>query len=68
MTVENIEKGWTDMKSKIKTKWNKFSDSDVEGFKDKMHLISEKIQKVYSITKEKAEEEYKDFKKTNDIK
>ncbi len=68
MTTENIDKGWTEMKGKIKTKWNKFSDTDIDGFKDKMHLISEKVQKVYSISKEKAEDEYKDFKKSYDIK
>ena len=68
MTTENTQQQWTDLKGKIKTKWDKFSDADLESFNGNMHLVSEKIQKVYSIAKDKAEEQYKEFKKTNDIK
>lgn len=53
---------WTDLKEKIKGRWSKFADSEVDGFRDKMHLISEHIQKTYGYTKDKAEQEYKDFK------
>ncbi|MEQ1875069.1 MAG: hypothetical protein ABL958_00390 [Bdellovibrionia bacterium] len=55
---------WTDLRTKIKAKWAKFVDTDIDAFKGNMHLIVDKVQKVYSCTKEKAEQEYSDFKKT----
>ena len=68
MSTENAQKDWTELRGKIKSKWSKLSDSDIESFKDQMNLISEKIQKVYSFTKDKAEQEYDDFKKTLEVK
>jgi uncharacterized protein YjbJ (UPF0337 family) len=59
---------WTDLRTKIKAKWGKFVDTDIDAFKGNMHLIVDKVQKVYSCTKEKAEQEYNDFKKTLDTK
>jgi uncharacterized protein YjbJ (UPF0337 family) len=57
---------WTDLKGKIKVKWSKFNDTEVDALRDKMHLVSEQIQKTYGYTKDKAEQEYKDFKKSLD--
>lgn len=54
---------WTHIKGKISAKWSKFTDGDIEKFKDKMEAISEQIQKTYGHTKEKADQEYKDFQK-----
>jgi uncharacterized protein YjbJ (UPF0337 family) len=55
---------WTELKGKITAKWNKLVDADVESFKGNMDLISGKIQTAYGYTKDKAEQEYKDFKKS----
>ena len=68
MTEDNTQKDWTELKGKIKSKWIKFVDADVEAFKGNLHLITEKVQKVYGITKDKAEQEYADFKKTLEAK
>lgn len=66
MPIENTPKDWTELRTKIKTKWEKFVDADLDSFKGNMHLIAEKVQKVYGLTKDKAEQEYSDFKKTLD--
>lgn len=63
-TPDKAQSDWSEIKGKIKTKWGKFVDTDVDGFKGNMDLISEKLQKTYGYTKDKAEQEYKDFKKT----
>lgn len=55
---------WTEVRGKIKQKWNKFMDADIDGFKGNMDLIAEKLQKSYGYTKDKAEQEFADFKKT----
>lgn len=58
---------WKELKSKIKTKWQKLGDSDIDKFKDNMQLVTAKIQSVYGISKDKAEQEYAEFKKANNI-
>ncbi len=55
---------WTELKGKIKTKWSKLADSDVDGFKGNLDLIADKIQTTYGYTKDKAHQEYSDFKKS----
>jgi uncharacterized protein YjbJ (UPF0337 family) len=64
VNTDNLQNDWTELRTKIKAKWDKFVDTDLESFKGNMHLISEKVQKVYGVTKDKAEQEYADFKKT----
>jgi len=64
MNTDKKQMDWSEIKGKIKQKWNKFVDTDVDGFKDNMHLISEKLQKTYGYTKDKADQEYTEFQKT----
>lgn len=64
MSTTDTQQNWTELKGKIKTKWGKLVDGDIDKFKDNMHLITEKVQTVYGITKDKAEQEYNDFKKS----
>jgi len=60
--MSTIQSDWNDIKKKIKEKWDKFSDKEIDDFKDNMDLLSEKIQSVYGCAKDRAEKEYKDFK------
>jgi uncharacterized protein YjbJ (UPF0337 family) len=65
MTINNTDvtlTNWSEVKGKIKAKWSKFADADVESLKGNMHLITEKIEKAYGLSKDRAEQEYKDFK------
>lgn len=64
MGTEKTAAEWTEIKEKIKSKWSKFGEAELESFKGNMDLITEKMQKSYGFTKDKAEQEYKDFKKT----
>ena len=62
---KNVAKGnWVELKGKIKTKWAKFTDHDIDELNGHMEQIAGKIQKVYGYAKEKADLEYKDFKKS----
>lgn len=67
MSANTNKQDWSTVKGKIKSKWGKFSDADIESFKDNMPLISDKIQKIYGITKDKADVEYAEFAKKLDI-
>jgi len=62
MSTDKPKAEWTDIKDQIKLKWSKFGDIEIEAFKGNLDLITEKIQKAYGYTKDKAEQEYKDFK------
>jgi uncharacterized protein YjbJ (UPF0337 family) len=64
MSTEKTPMEWSELKGKIKQKWAKFADADVDSFKGNMQLISEKLQKTYGYTKDKAEQESTEFQKT----
>lgn len=64
MSTDKSQDRWTEVKGKIKQKWSKLADTDVDSFKDNMHLIADKVQKAYGYTKDKADQEYTEFKKT----
>jgi uncharacterized protein YjbJ (UPF0337 family) len=66
VSTDKASTDWTEMKSKIKSKWSKLADAEVESFKTNMDLITDKIQKAYGYTKDKAEQEYRDFKKASE--
>ncbi len=52
---------WKETKSKIKTKFEKLSDSDIDGLKGHMDQLPTKVQKAYEYDKSKAEQECKAF-------
>jgi uncharacterized protein YjbJ (UPF0337 family) len=62
--TDSTQMQWPEIRGKIKQKWNKFADTDVDGFKGNMQLISEKLQKTYGYTKDKADQESSEFQKT----
>ena len=64
MNTQTPQTNWSDVKSKIKTRWSKFNDSELDGFKDHLDTVSGQIQKTYGISKEQAEKEFSEFKKT----
>jgi uncharacterized protein YjbJ (UPF0337 family) len=58
----NIAKGnWNELKGKIKAKWGKFTDDDIETFNGNLDQIKGKLQKAYGYQKDRAEKEYNDF-------
>ncbi len=65
MDAEINSSRWTDLKGKIKSKWSKFNDDDIESLRDNMdRLTVNRLQKVYGYEKDRAEREYQEFKRT----
>jgi len=56
---------WSNVKQKIKAKFGKFSDTEIEGLKGHMDQLTSKVQKMYGYDKEKAEKECKEFVKAS---
>jgi len=58
-----LQGNWTEIKGKIKAKWGKLTDSEIDTFNGNLDQLAGKIQQTYGYAKEKAEEEYNNFKK-----
>lgn len=52
---------WKVTKTKLKEKFSKLSDSDIDGLDGHMDQLSSKVQKAYSYDKDKADLECKSF-------
>jgi uncharacterized protein YjbJ (UPF0337 family) len=64
MDTQTIEKNWFEVKGRMKARWTKFSDEELESVRGDINQLSGKIQKVYGVAKEQAEHQYEDFKKS----
>ena len=64
MNTDKTQTEWTELKGKIKQKWNKLADADVESFKGNMQAIPAKLQSAYGYTKDKADAEFAELNET----
>ena len=55
---------WKETKQRIKEKFGKLSDNDIEGLNGHMDQLQSKVQKAYSYDNIKAEQECAAFNKT----
>lgn len=62
MNTNTIQGSWEEIKGKIKTRWGKITDDEIETLKGNLDQLAGKIQKSYGHTKDQAESEYKEFK------
>ncbi len=62
MNMKLIEKNWSELKTVIKNKWDKFTDEDVESFKADLTRLTSKVETTYGIAKEQAERQFEEFK------
>lgn len=55
------------LRNKILSKWNKLSERDIDSIAGRFNLLSEKIQKVYECSQEKAMSECNEFRNANKL-
>jgi uncharacterized protein YjbJ (UPF0337 family) len=65
MNNNMVEGNWKMLKGKIRQQWGKLTDNDMDAFKGNAEEAIGKIQKAYGYTKDKAREEYRNFKSSN---
>lgn len=53
---------WDTVKSKIKHKWKKIDEVDLDEMKGNLEMLSDKLQSIYSYPKSKADKEASEFK------
>lgn len=65
MKMENEAKpDWKGLKVKIKNKFGKLSDSDINGLEGHMNLLSSKVKTAYNYDQGRADKEVKAFNDT----
>ena len=62
MNKNVVEGNWKEIKGKIKAKFGKFSDDDLESFNGNWEKMVGRIQKVYGYAQDRAEKEYKELR------
>ncbi len=54
---------WPEVRDLIKMNWELIDDNEIDSLKGRLDLLSDKLQKIYSYSKERADRETHEFKK-----
>ncbi len=65
MNREAMQSNWKLLKDRIKLNWSELGEKDLESFKGTMHEAIDSLQKTYGYSKDQAQQEYENFKKSN---
>lgn len=57
MNWDHIEANWDQMKGKLRSKWGKLTDDDMEVIKGKRDILLGKLRERYAFEKDNAEQE-----------
>lgn len=61
MNKDTLQGEWKQLKGKIKEKWGKLTDDEIEQIHGHKEQLLGKLQSKYGMNKEKAEEQLKEF-------
>jgi len=61
MNLDIVEGNWKQIKGKVKAQWGRLTDDQLDVIAGKRIELAGKIQEVYGITKDEAEEQIKKF-------
>lgn len=61
MNWDQVEGNWRELKGKIRSKWAKLTDDDLEQIKGKKDALLGRLQQHYGYKKDHAEREVDDF-------
>jgi uncharacterized protein YjbJ (UPF0337 family) len=64
MNKDTVKGNMKELRGTIKAKWGKLTDNDLTEVEGNMEVLSGKVQKAYGKSKEDAEREVKEFKKS----
>lgn len=61
MNWDTIKGDWKQFKGKVKEKWGKLTDDDLNKIQGRRDQLAGAIQKTYGIAKDEAEKQVKEF-------
>ncbi|KAF1366288.1 CsbD family protein [Yokenella regensburgei] len=68
MNEDRISGNWKQFKGKVKEKWGKLTDDDLNVIEGKREQLAGRIQERYGYKKEQVEKELKSWEDTNKFK
>jgi uncharacterized protein YjbJ (UPF0337 family) len=66
MNEDRIRGNWLQFKGKVKEKWGKLTDDDLDVIEGRSEQLLGKLQERYGIARDEAEKQYKEFLRTMD--
>lgn len=64
MNWDQIQGNWKEFSGKVREKWGKFTDNDIEQIAGKRDQLVGFVQKQYGIAKDAAEKEVSEFERS----
>ena len=61
MNIDQFQGKWHEFKGKIRQKWGKLTDDDIERISGKSEELAGKVQNRYGVSKDKAKAEVDEF-------
>lgn len=61
MNWDTVGGEWQEIKGKLRTKWGKLTDDDLEVIKGRKEMLVGRLQKRYGYEKDRAESEIESF-------
>jgi uncharacterized protein YjbJ (UPF0337 family) len=61
MNWDQVEGNWQQFEGKVRERWGRFTDSDIDVIKGKRDKLVGRIQERYGIVREEAERQVNDF-------
>ena len=65
MNWDIVEGNWKQFKGTVKTQWGKLTDDHLDVIAGKRDALAGRIQELYGVNREEAEQQIKDFEKRN---
>lgn len=64
MNKNTLHGDWNIIKGKIKQQWGKLTDNEIDEVSGNMDELVGKVEKSYGLSKERAKEQYDEFRRT----
>ena len=65
MNQDTVKGNWKQLKGKVKERWGKLTDDDLDVIEGKSDQLAGVIQERYGIAREEAERQVKDFNRSS---
>jgi uncharacterized protein YjbJ (UPF0337 family) len=66
MNEDQIHGNWLQFKGKVKEKWGKLTDDDLDIIEGRSEQLIGKLQERYGIARQEAEKQFKEFLRASD--
>lgn len=64
MNWDRVEGNWKQFKGKVRERWGRLTDDDLDVIAGRREQLSGQLQSVYGVSKEIAEDQIRDWERT----